>query len=938
MPASLQLLAWLVLHPSAWRAYSAQLAPDLRPDFALSELRQVHLQSERMRRLLRLVYGVWPLLTAVSAALVLLLLGKPPSVVALGAIFSASLGWIGGLIAGSTISVAAGLAVMVASIPIGVAVGAGGIFLGVDAALVMIGAGGVNGSALTAGISWGAIGFVSAAAATTAPPRAVTERSARLWRTLLRRLGAILLGLLMSILLLGLVQIGIMAGLATDGVRLAGGVFLNVFGAILLGLLFGAATLWRSRRLPRSILWGAALAVLAALLNEILSSLVGPTLLRSVAATPGGGIPYSLSGAVLAPRFALLFGVGFALIYMLGERIGGPWAGAISGSVGTSSAFALFAQGAVPGAPWQSSTLGLGAVLVGLSYPLWLPVLLYPLELVWNAFLLQVDKRRDAGSEPLIFNHSTFWNEHQWLPLPRLGNYLLLAIERDAATGHAALNTVRQRRQRRAVRIAQTELNARWMATCDDVGGMVQAAHWLPQSAVQRAARPLLQTFTQIGLEVEQALAAPGVQEQRQLLQGVEEQLDQLVEGMVRRNSRFNRRFRPIATHWRQLVWRHAQMLAVSMELRQPIASPYRVGVPLATGQPLFVGRTTLAAQLTKRLRQQPAPVLLYGARFMGKSSFLNNLGRLLPADILPLTVDLQSVVSAAEDHSAFYHSLVRSMINAARRQRQYALPPLSREALADDPVAAFDEWLDEIEVMLEDGLALLALDAPEALDDVVALGRLRAETTVEALWRLVESRPRFRLLLASSHFMHELGHWRTCVPQMQALHLGYLSERETRQLIEQPVPDFALRYEPDAERVVVALTRGHPTLTQLLCHTIVAVKNEGLPTQRLMVTQADVQYAASVVVEHGGFYFSEVERIIGERARAMLHHLARRGPEATLSRQELSQQIAFHLDETLTLLERHGLIEAADDSGAAYRFQVELMRRWFARAHAGAR
>src|SRR4030095_11613776 len=97
---------------------------------------------------------------------------------------------------------------------------------------------------------------------------------------------------------------------------------------------------------------------------------------------------------------------------------------------------------------------------------------------------------------------------------------------------------------------------------------------------------------------------------------------------------------------------------ARTIEQRQEIESPYIVGVPLTAQQDIFVGRVDISAQIERLLlsRQCP-PLLLYGQRRMGKTSLLNNLGRLLPSAIVPLFVDAMGPVSLASDHAERHRS-----------------------------------------------------------------------------------------------------------------------------------------------------------------------------------------------------------------------------------------------------------------------------------------
>jgi DNA-binding IclR family transcriptional regulator len=63
----------------------------------------------------------------------------------------------------------------------------------------------------------------------------------------------------------------------------------------------------------------------------------------------------------------------------------------------------------------------------------------------------------------------------------------------------------------------------------------------------------------------------------------------------------------------------------------------------------------------------------------------------------------------------------------------------------------------------------------------------------------------------------------------------------------------------------------------------------------------------------------------------AVLRLLAAQGEGATMSKETLARQLSDpnDLNRVLALLSRRELIEAVDEG---YRFQVELIRRWFAR------
>jgi hypothetical protein len=420
----------------------------------------------------------------------------------------------------------------------------------------------------------------------------------------------------------------------------------------------------------------------------------------------------------------------------------------------------------------------------------------------------------------------------------------------------------------------------------------------------------------------------------RLALSGVEDRLDGLLRELIRSGEDYVVRFRPIANKWRQIIAEHMRELTGAVEARQEIDNPYVIGVPLTEMQEIFVGRTDVSARIEQLLldRRRP-PLLLYGQRRMGKTSLLTNLGRLLPSTIVPLFVDLQGPATRANDHAGFLYNIVRGMARSAERQRGLTLPSLTREILVDDPFTRFDEWLDQVEQVLGQSTALIALDEFEALDGALAEGRFDETAVMGMMRHLIQHRPRFKLLLAGSHTLDELQRWSSYLINVQVVHIGYLAENETRQLVEQPVKDFALRYEPDACQRVLDLTRGHPALVQLLCAEIVALKNEQPPTVRRLACLDDVEAAVPEALSHGSFFFADIERNqVNAVELALLRFLAAQGERVAVNQTDLlagpfSDKDA--LAHALDLLIRRELIERTD---GGYQFQVELIRRWFAR------
>ncbi|MGH2557104.1 MAG: AAA family ATPase, partial [Actinomycetota bacterium] len=361
------------------------------------------------------------------------------------------------------------------------------------------------------------------------------------------------------------------------------------------------------------------------------------------------------------------------------------------------------------------------------------------------------------------------------------------------------------------------------------------------------------------------------------------------------------------------------------------IESPYVVGIPLTEEQQVFTGRSDISARIQHLLLNRHSPsLMLYGQRRMGKTSLLYNLGRLLPSTIVPVFVDLQGPPTQAEGSAGFLYHLADAMADSARRQRDLSVFVPPREAFSQDPFTRFYEWLDDFDAAIERRTALLMLDEFEALDRAFSAKRLDGDEVLSMLRHLIQHRPQFKVLLSGSHTLVEFERWASYLINVQVIKVGYLTESEARQLVERPVPDFQLQYEARASKRVLALTRCHPFLIQLLCAEIVALKNEQAPAARRRAVIEDVNDAVPPALESGALFFSDIERNqVDENALSLLRLISSRREGVVAKKKLLRKNFSGDFDSALEVLRRRELIEEAR---GGYRVQVELIRRWFTR------
>jgi hypothetical protein len=581
--------------------------------------------------------------------------------------------------------------------------------------------------------------------------------------------------------------------------------------------------------------------------------------------------------------------------------------------------------GVVFGVP-ASGTFGI-AFVVGSWANWWRPIIMAILFIPWHALLYQIDARKARFSPSLLYKNLAFWDEWQYSHIEGLDKHLLLVIEKNPIEGQAALNYLSATRQSWAAQAVQIELDARQLERCLEVSAIGQISQILIRGELASPADTIFRQFNSISADVNAALGQNSIYNQRNALTAVNQKMENSILELTISSDKYAPRFRPIARLWQHTIYQHLQDLIREYELRQEIDSPYIIGVPVNNPQQLFVGRINISKRLEKLLldRRSP-PLLLYGQRRTGKTSLLNNLGRLLPTSIIPLFVDLQGI-SSAKDHNGFLYGLAKGMINSAQNQRNIKLPTLSYETLIADPFIRFNEWLDNLERALAGNTALLALDEFEVLDRVLSEGRFNENDVLGLLRNLIQHRPTFKVLLAGSHTLDEFQRWSSYLINAQVIHLGYLQEAEARQLIEEPIKHFTLRYQTTASQRVIDITRGHPFLVQLLCAEIIALKNEQDPNIRRLATLTDVESAIPAALEHGSLFFINIEHQLDTPALTVLRYLARQGEATITIKSELERLFLVGLERSIKLLMNYELIEV---KATGYAIQIELIRRWF--------
>lgn len=893
----LALFFQVLISPAKWRSQVEKADNSLTPNFALCDLGYHQLKKSAVLRLLTTSLVLFPL-SVFAITIVLLTIVKASYT---GALTAFLLVYLLTLTAAIYVSVPAGM-----------------LFYGVSSLLILFQWSSSNVLVFDLVTShmlgalfgcWSACTIVAASSHTLKSDEFSTIRQA----------GAIVLGLIIGLPLAAIIAYGIFMNTASRQS----------------GTMDGSVLIWTMVLPPLVLL---SLSVFIRTRNFL--RLIGPALFCVAVVAIGfgdlgyeydrgaGGFKLTIASfTVIASTFCLLSILPYALV----RPFVGEWAATISGAIGGLTIhYGLLVSYTFY--PMEANLMTAVAFILGGVFfrQLW-SVIAYPFEAAWNRALLETDYRTEGP--PRHFNkHAVHWDEIQIFPLYELDDYLTEITTHDNRLGTEYIERVSLSNQRWAAQSTLLELDARRLESLSTINALAQTQDDYSAGLLDTSGGLILKSFTRFGANISSALAQPTNYNRTLVIRTVLKDIENLQLELARNFKDKNaRRFISVCKHWINVLTSYQQQIEAQSKASNEIPNPYTVGAPLTRKQKIFVGRTDIARFLENILKQQDhPPLLLYGARRMGKTSLLYQLHWMLPRHILTLIVDLQGPVGLAQDHSGFVYALIRSMCRAAARAN-IELTSLPREDLNEDPFIKFDDWLNTIESeMLTQGCdtMLLALDEFEALDIALREGTLRDHAVLGMLRHVAQHRPGIKIMLVGSHTLGDFKRWATYFVNAQVIELGYLSSNEAKQLIEQPIAGYPLDYHTDASLRIFEFTRGHPYLVQLTCAELIALKNNQPESQRQMATVHDIESCIPLILQRGQQFFTDIElNQIDDAGRELVAFLAASGSSGATGSAITTAFPAIQHSDALQTLKQRNIIELVN---GRYQFQVEAVRLWF--------
>ena len=372
----------------------------------------------------------------------------------------------------------------------------------------------------------------------------------------------------------------------------------------------------------------------------------------------------------------------------------------------------------------------------------------------------------------------------------------------------------------------------------------------------------------------------------------------------------------------------------------RPVPNPYATGKPLRAGSPVFFGREDVFAFIRENLggRAGENMLILVAERRMGKTSILRQLPLRLGETIIPVFIDCQGMGMEPGMANLLYDISLEVQRGLAENGVKVELPPLvDFEAR---PTHAFErQLLPEAQAALGDRTLLFLIDEFEELEARVRSGDLE-EKVFAYLRHLMQHLEGVGFLFAGTHRLEELtaDYWSTLFNIALYRRVGLLEENAARRLISEPVSEYGLVYDDLALDKMLKATAGHPYFLQLLCHTLVNIRNR----ERInYATVGDVNRALEEMLELGEAHLTFLWEQAAPRERAILAALAHlvsagevgtaRAVTSLLADCGLETDPA-EVEEAMQQLAAQDLLRWGGEERACYEFRIDLVRLWIER------
>lgn len=381
------------------------------------------------------------------------------------------------------------------------------------------------------------------------------------------------------------------------------------------------------------------------------------------------------------------------------------------------------------------------------------------------------------------------------------------------------------------------------------------------------------------------------------------------------------KRWTPVLERWQRVIEleQNEQRKLSEGEL----INPFQYGNPVRLNQKdLFKGRQRFADEVVRRILDNDRPTLvLHGPRRCGKTSFLYNLPRLFPSDILSVFLDMQSAAITNKE-SDFCYGLVRAIHKDCKIQGVQLANIPQRTEFEASPYPTLEDWLDEALKEIGERRILINLDEFEKIGTAIQNGQISLRL-FDQLRHLIQHYEQLGFLFSGVQTLDELGpNWSSYFISVVPIEMLYLQPNEAEELLLNPDPAFKLRYAPGIVETVLELTNCHPYCLQLLGASMV---NQANFNSTDLITPELLQSSINEAFISGQPYFTNTWK-----------EFTGTNPEEIAIGQELLLQVAKTdnlisinnptEEKVLTRLLRYHILQ---EINGGYDFEIPLFKQW---------
>jgi hypothetical protein len=348
------------------------------------------------------------------------------------------------------------------------------------------------------------------------------------------------------------------------------------------------------------------------------------------------------------------------------------------------------------------------------------------------------------------------------------------------------------------------------------------------------------------------------------------------------------------------------------------LSNPYVIDRPLG-GQDLFFGREAPLERLVAALNGGQRLFLLYGKRYAGKTSFLNQLAQRVSARYVVQHVDPGAPEATAQPLWVVLLALATAF-NAPR-------PDAAAYQAQPDAYAA-----GYVRTLVGTGEGPVTLVCVDALPQTLTTDIPRWQQALAALRAALPEHGRLGIVLAIEGYPLD-AHAEPALANMLQIVLGPLSTAELDELLTIPVRGV-LAYDYEAIRRIQLLTGGHAFFVQLFGHILYERR-----VKAGWVGVPEVDHAIADVVAYGAAQFEAVwaecaplgKVVLCAFAEMMGHHGVGAAKDVSAYLARLGVQIPIEdIAGALDALVRAQVLERLGSE--IYRFSSELLRHWLRR------